>query len=103
MPTKRENRELKLTAYHEAGHAVVAYVKHRRFTKISIVQVGDSLGRCSFAKWPPNLDPETDSRDKLRKPLEREAIISFAGAQAEAGLTGQKKNGPGAILTMTTP
>lgn len=89
--TKPELRRLKQTAYHEAGHAVAAYVMHRRFTSVSIIpeEDDDSYGRCSMGKWLSNLNPEWDTGNKVRNLVEREAMIYMAGAQAVARLTGR--------------
>lgn len=41
---------LERTAYHEAAHAVAAYLRHWRFTGISIVPDRYTLGRCFFSE-----------------------------------------------------
>jgi len=44
--TKREReRELKRAAYHEAGHAVIAYLKTAKFDFVSIEATGKETGR----------------------------------------------------------
>ena len=38
------------TAFHEAGHAVVALALDRPVLKVSILPGADLLGQCQFAK-----------------------------------------------------
>lgn len=76
-------RRLRATAYHEAGHAVAAYMAGRRFTQVSIVPDSWSLGRCTFAAlrlFP--LNGTGDRRGRAR--IEREIMIFCGGSVAEA-------------------
>ncbi|CCF84463.1 hypothetical protein [Nitrolancea hollandica] len=75
------------TAYHEAGHAVAAFVLGRGFYSVSITSEGNSAGRCYFAPRPEmfnpwSRDPATQSR------LEIEVITDLAGGIAERIATG---------------
>jgi ATP-dependent Zn protease len=67
------------TAYHEAGHAVLALVLERPVTRVSILPNRDSLGVCEFGKsvFRPSKDW-----------LEREILIALGGIAAEARFTG---------------
>jgi len=67
------------TAYHEAGHAVVALALDRPVLKVSILPGGDLLGQCQFAKGVHR--PKDDW-------VEREILIALAGMAAEARHTG---------------
>lgn len=67
------------TAYHEAGHAVVALALGRAVQRVSILPGHAWLGRCEFQKG--RVRPLEDW-------LEREILISLAGAAAEARHTG---------------
>jgi ATP-dependent Zn protease len=67
------------TAYHEAGHAVVALALGRSVHQVSILPNRDRLGVCEFRK--PNLRPSEDW-------IEREILISLGGIAAEARHTG---------------
>jgi ATP-dependent Zn protease len=67
------------TAYHEAGHAVVALALDRPVQRISIVPGQESLGLCHFGKGI--IRPSDDW-------IERECMIALAGVAAEAMLTG---------------
>ena len=68
-----------VTAYHEAGHAVIALVLDRPVHRVSVLPNRDRLGHCEFAKG--RFKPSEDS-------LEREILISLAGLAAEARHTG---------------
>src|SRR5687767_13873734 len=67
------------TAYHEAGHAVVALALGRPVHKVSILPDRELLGVCEFAKGM--FRPSEDW-------LEREALIALGGVAAEARFTG---------------
>jgi len=59
------------TAYHEAGHAVVAALMRLRFVNVSIVKQGTSLGKVYF---DPNSTVGRASR-KLFKPLPPQEML----------------------------
>src|SRR3984957_12446669 len=67
------------TAYHEAGHAVVALILGRPVQRVSILPAAEHLGVCEFGKgvYRPSEDW-----------LEREILIALGGIAAEARLTG---------------
>jgi ATP-dependent Zn protease len=67
------------TAYHEAGHAVMALLLGRPVEHVTILATRAELGTCWFGK--PVFRPSEDW-------LEREALISLAGMAAEALHTG---------------
>jgi Peptidase family M41 len=67
------------TAYHEAGHAVVALALGRQVLQVSILPNKDRLGVCEFRK--PSFRPTEDW-------IEREILISLGGIAAEARHTG---------------
>ncbi len=75
MPTA-----LEATAYHEAGHAVVALALGRSIQRVTVLPAQTSLGRCEFQKGRTR--PSEDW-------LEREILISLAGLAAEARHTGE--------------
>ena len=68
------------TAFHEAGHAVVALALDRPIHKVSVLPGKDLLGQCQFGKGVHR--PSDDW-------LEREILIALAGLAAEARHTGQ--------------
>ncbi len=67
------------TAYHEAGHAVLALLLGRPVQQVSIVPRREHLGRCDFRK--AIFRPSEDW-------LEREILIALGGVAAEARQTG---------------
>jgi ATP-dependent Zn protease len=76
---------LTATAYHEAGHAVMAVSLGRLIQKVTIVpgksQFGESrLGACELRKGRSKASKDT---------LEDEVLVLFAGMVAEARFTGQ--------------
>lgn len=68
------------TAYHEAGHAVIALALDRPVVKVSIEPDRERLGICAFGKAVLR-----SSQDWL----EREVLIALAGMAAEAAHTGR--------------
>src|SRR5262245_8326028 len=67
------------TAYHEAGHAVVALALGRLVQHISILPRRERLGHCEHRK--ARLGSPTD-------PLESEGLIALGGIVPEARFTG---------------
>ena len=67
------------TAYHEAGHAVVALALGRAVHGVSILPDRETLGLCEFRKGA--FRPSEDW-------LEREMLIALGGIAAEARHTG---------------
>lgn len=68
-----------VTAYHEAGHAVIALALDRPVHRVSVLPNRDRLGQCEFGKG--RFRPTEDV-------LEREILIALAGYAAEARHTG---------------
>jgi ATP-dependent Zn protease len=68
-----------VTAYHEAGHAVVAMALGRPVQHVSVLPDRERLGVCEFGKsvYRPSEDW-----------LEREILIALGGIAAEARFTG---------------
>src|SRR2546422_12664 len=75
-----EQRPDEATAYHEAGHAVVALALGRPVQRVSILPDRVHLGKCEFGKGL--FRPSEDW-------LEREMLIALAGIAAEARHTGK--------------
>jgi ATP-dependent Zn protease len=67
------------TAYHEAGHAVMALALGRPVQRVTILAARETLGQCAFGKSV--FRPSEDW-------LEREILISLGGIAAEARHTG---------------
>jgi len=80
---------LERTAYHEAGHAVAAYLRHLRFTSISIVPSGGTLGRCEFSEAGMTIEFDVRTMARARRRVETLIVVSLAGVIAENVLTGR--------------
>ena len=74
MPTLRE------TAYHEAGHAVVAVYFGLEVIEATIIEADGTLGVVSRSALPYDDQPDWRSRSRLV----RQAIVcSYSGIEAE--------------------
>jgi hypothetical protein len=87
-PRRRPSRAER-TAYHEAGHAVAAYLRHLRFTSVSIVPDRGTLGRCEFSEAPVVIDLSVPPTPRTRARVETLIVVSLAGVIAECLLTGR--------------
>ena len=76
--------ELVATAYHEAGHAVVALALGRPVHRVTVRPTTDRLGQCEFKKG--RHQPTDDW-------VEDEILIALAGMAAEAKATGVYERG----------
>jgi hypothetical protein len=65
---------LRQTAWHEAGHAVVAWDQKFTVTLVSIRHTADGYGRCDFT---PKVDCAIPSE------MRRENVVALAGWAAE--------------------
>ena len=90
-PKKQTKKQLRETAYHEAGHAVAAYCCQIRFKEVTIIPDEDSLGKLVSSKRPKSFQPDINQDTKTRLRIERETIVYFAGGIAERKLTGGKR------------
>ena len=75
------------TAYHEAGHAVLAMALGRQVHAVSILPNRETLGVCEFRK--ASYRPSEDW-------IENEILIALGGVAAEAKHTGVHAWGPAA-------
>lgn len=76
--------EKRLTAYHEAGHAVVGYLspEHDPIYKVSIIPRGRALGITMFL-------PERDSVSMSKRKLESQIASLYGGRIAEELVAGE--------------
>ncbi len=74
-----------VTAYHEAGHAVAAWLLHLGLRRkgISIIRDEDSDGRTHLVHPMRNSKPEIDRSDRNRIRAERYAVVVLAGREAQ--------------------
>ena len=83
-PTERvrPRRAQERTAYHEAGHAVMAHELGMDVTCVSIVEDDDTLGRVArrWERWiseiPYNVTPYREAK------VQRHIMVCYAGAAA---------------------
>ncbi|MFC7337929.1 cell division protein FtsH [Haloferula chungangensis] len=69
-----------LTAYHEAGHAVMALLMGRSIQKVSIIPSQNRLGSCHIQKGRAK---------QVQDKLEAEILILLAGMAAEGRKSGR--------------
>lgn len=86
---RQTSSQSSLTAHHEAGHAVAAYLLGRAFTRVSIEANEETVGRCSFRAPGEWFRPHERLDTRTRARLEERIIISLAGPHAEAMFSGR--------------
>ena len=86
----RRTKKLERIAYHEAGHAVAAFLVRRAFRYVTIKPGEDSLGHILFRKFSDSFRPDIEyDEHKLRPPLEKVIITGLAGHAAESIYAGR--------------
>ncbi|MCE9786197.1 ATP-dependent zinc metalloprotease FtsH [Shewanella chilikensis] len=83
--------EKEMTAYHEAGHAIVGYLvpEHDPVHKVTIIPRGRALGVTFFL-------PEADAISESRQKLESKISVAYGGRLAEEIIFGTEKVSTGA-------
>jgi hypothetical protein len=77
-------RELKATAYREAGQAVAALHKGLPLQSVTIIPTDDALGHVKFRRYEKWFDPEKRSHDcRTRFRAECDIVCDLAGQIAE--------------------
>ena len=78
------------TAYHEAGHAVMAFELHQRFPYVTIDPDDNSFGHPRFplSRWR-NFQPDWDTSSRVIHRLDADIMCSLAGCAAEAKYVGR--------------
>ena len=90
MRRQQSLKASRVTAYHEAGHAVAAIVHRIPFDKVTIVSTDEYLGGV-FAQDPSWFRPDLNNADfRTRSFLERRVIGILAGPEAERRHTGRR-------------
>jgi ATP-dependent Zn protease len=81
---------LRLTAYHEAGHAVMAQLCGQQLTEVEIVGDEEHTGSVRSLRF---VDEEGSSRDPAipTAPVERRLLCTVAGMVAENLVTGHRE------------
>ena len=80
-----DSLRLMATAYHEAGHAVMALSLGRQIQKVTILSGKSQFGQIRLGVCEIRQGRSKASKDRL----EEEALILLAGMVAEARFTGQ--------------
>ena len=80
MKERKEIDKRTLTAYHEAGHAVMALLMGRSVQKVSIIPSQNRLGVCAIQKGRAK---------QVQDKLEAEILILLAGMAAEGRKSGK--------------
>jgi len=77
------DRERRATAYHEAGHAVVAWAEGIRLRSVSIIPTDDTDGRVEHVNqlWGSTIDSNRSDANRLK--AERHVRVSLAGQLAQ--------------------
>jgi len=89
--TKRKKlSKLEKVAYHEAGHAVVAFYLQLGLKRVSIRPGDGSLGICETGPVSKGYNPETNLTPGVCDRTEREIICLLAGCVAEGKAVGRR-------------
>jgi hypothetical protein len=93
---KRKRRQATETAFHEAGHAVVAFrLGARQVRRVTIVPSGDTLGCVHESPWSMSLWEAIEYLDNYpakRLKLENEIVVLLAGREAAKRWSGRYNN-----------
>jgi hypothetical protein len=81
--SKRSTSQVEATAYHEAGHAVIAYVLGYRPQSVTIVPTVDTAGHIINTNPLHGFQLEIDSSAEARLRIESLITICFAGPIAQ--------------------
>jgi hypothetical protein len=86
--------DLECTAYHEAGHAAIAFVLRRAVKLVTIMPNAEAgtLGHVRKGDFSDSFRPDANKDPRTRSLVEREIIISLAGPAAEAKYKGHRNN-----------
>ena len=77
------DRDLMATAYHEAGHAVVAWTQRIRIRAASLIPADGTDGRVSFKHLLAGIQLDASRSDASRLKAERHVRVSLAGHLAQ--------------------
>lgn len=85
----KRQKQLAATAYHEAGHAIMAWYLNRKIKSVSILKNEDSLGRTNYKGWKAKIDTNEVSEERARPYIEKAILVGLAGEVAEHIYTGR--------------
>jgi hypothetical protein len=94
VTARNEANERRRTAYHEAGHAVMAFELGLSIREVTIVpdDAGNFLGRVTGTPLGPDVMARFAEYDPDRHLVEQLIMFPLAGGIAEQELTGQVEN-----------
>ena len=79
-----ERKRLEATTYHEAGHAVAAYLLKQPIRYVTVLPGEDgSLGHCAYAPPGEGFRPDVNVDMRTRARLEAMIMTAYAGAAAQ--------------------
>jgi len=79
------------TAYHEAGHAVVAWLLGLKFQNVTVKpNIDGTLGCLSKLNAPKWFRPEVEMTARTRVMAERRIVVFFAGRSAQEQFLGKQ-------------
>jgi cell division protease FtsH len=95
--TRTSDRDRQMTAFHEAGHAVLAYILlvDDQIQIASIIKRRDTLGVVYHT-------PLEERHTNLREDMRREIVMALGGMAAEEIWFGESTGGPGSDLQTST-
>jgi ATP-dependent Zn protease len=80
------------TAFHEAGHAVVAFHLRMPVRDVSILASGDAEGRVLHYAFPSWFQPDIETGARAEKLIADRVLIALAGREAERRFSGRYNN-----------
>lgn len=86
-PSEEEHHPLRLTAFHEAGHAVMAQLCGQQITEVEIIGDDDHAGSVQSLRFVEEHPSEHDPAIPTA-PIERRLLCIAAGMVAEAMVSG---------------
>ena len=93
---RHSDRDLKIAAVHEAGHAIISLVRGIEVSKISVVPYSSGVGGVTVN------DINTDEKFKTRKNLMYDIDVLLGGLVAEDVIFGEHSNGCSNDLEVAT-
>lgn len=83
--------KIEATSYHEAGHAVTAYLLQIPMWNVSIEADKDYLGYV-LLKYPKWFQPDIDNDTRTHNFIKKRIMVALAGREAEKIFTGRYNN-----------
>jgi len=90
----KRTKRLEATAYHEAGHIVVAMFSDyvRKPKKVTIVPMDDNLGSVTVGNFESSFRPDIRSDAVTLAKVVNECTVLFSGAASEKKFTGRSNH-----------